>query len=260
MNAVNGAANDAHDAHGAHEALIITCEHGGWQVPAQYAPLFAGHEALLQTHRGWDCGALVLARELAGAFKAPLFAATTTRLLIDLNRSIGHRQLHSELTRSLPLATRREIAARHYRPYRDEVESEVARCIAAGQRVIHVASHSFTPILGGVVRQADVAWLYDPQRPGESLFATQWQAALKRRRPDLKLRRNYPYEGKGDGLTSLLRKCHPPESYIGIELEVNQRFVCDGGNAWAALRSHITQTLAQVLASSGTSPTGDDGS
>ena len=260
MNAVNGAANDAHDAHGAHEALIITCEHGGWQVPAQYAPLFAGHEALLQTHRGWDCGALVLARELAGAFKAPLFAATTTRLLIDLNRSIGHRQLHSELTRSLPLATRREIAARHYRPYRDEVESEIARRIAAGQRVIHVASHSFTPELGGVVRQADVAWLYDPQRPGESLFATQWQAALKRRRPDLKLRRNYPYEGKGDGLTSLLRKCHPPESYIGIELEVNQRFVCDGGNAWAALRSHITQTLAQVLASSGTSPTGDDGS
>lgn len=257
MNAVSGGANDAQDSH---DALIITCEHGGWQVPAQYAPLFAGHEASLQTHRGWDRGALVLARELAGALNAPLFAATTTRLLIDLNRSIGHRQLHSELTRSLPLATRREIAARHYRPYRDEVESEIARRIAAGQRVIHVASHSFTPELGGVVRQADVAWLYDPQRPGESLFATQWQAALKRRRPDLKLRRNYPYEGKGDGLTSLLRKCHPPESYIGIELEVNQRFVCDGGNAWAALRSHITQTLAQVLASSGTSPTGADGS
>ena len=66
------------------DALIITCEHGGCEVPALYAPLFAGHEALLQTHRGWDMGALALARELARAFNAPLFSATTTRLLIDL--------------------------------------------------------------------------------------------------------------------------------------------------------------------------------
>ena len=41
------------------DALIITCEHGGNEVPAAYAPLFAGHEALLPTHRGWDAGALV---------------------------------------------------------------------------------------------------------------------------------------------------------------------------------------------------------
>ena len=233
---------------GVDDALIITCEHGGCEVPALYAPLFAGHEALLQTHRGWDPGALVLARQLAGALNAPLFFATTTRLLIDLNRSIGHSQLHSQVTRSLPLAMRRDIAARHYRPYRDTVEAQVARLIAEGQRVVHIASHSFTPELGGVVRQADVAWLYDPQRPGERLLASQWLAALARLRPDLKLRRNYPYQGKGDGLTSLLRKRHSPESYIGIELEVNQRFVTDGGRAWERLRKDIVQTLATALA------------
>ena len=204
------------------DGLIITCEHGGCEVPALYAPLFAGHEALLQTHRGWDPGALLLARELADARNAPLFFATTTRLLIDLNRSIGHRQLHSEITRGLPSAMRRDIAARHYQPYRDTVESKVARLIADGQRAVHVASHSFTPELGGVVRQADVAWLYDPRRPGECQLADQWLAALARHRPDLKLRRNYPYQGKGDGLTSLLRKRHSPDSYIGVELEVNQ--------------------------------------
>ena len=231
------------------DALVITCEHGGYEVPAHHAPLFAGHEALLQTHRGWDPGALVLAQEMAGALNAPLFASSTTRLLIDLNRSIGHKQLHSELTRGLPLATRREMVALHYRPYRDAVEAAVAARIAAGQRVLHVSSHSFTPELDGVVRQADVAWLYDPQRPGERLFASQWLAALKRLRPDLKLRRNYPYQGKGDGLTSLLRKRHPPDRYIGIELEVNQRFAINGGSAWTALRMQITQTLAQGRAS-----------
>jgi predicted N-formylglutamate amidohydrolase len=232
-------------------ALVITCEHGGHEVPAAYAPLFVAHQALLQTHRGWDPGALELARQMAQAFDAPLFAATTTRLLIDLNRSMGHRQLHSEATRSLARAARRDIAARYYRPHRDTVESEVARLIAAGRRVVHVASHSFTPELNGVVRRADVAWLYDPGRAGEAAQAAQWQSALRQRRPELQLRRNYPYQGKGDGLTSLLRKRHAPEQYVGIELEVNQRFVMEGGAAWTALRADIIEALADVLAPKG---------
>ena len=229
-------------------ALVISCEHGGHEVPPAYAALFKGHEALLPTHRGWDPGALELARQMALALGAPLFAAITTRLLIDLNRSIGHRQLHSEATRGLALAARRDIAALYYRPHRDAVESEVARLIAGGRRVLHIASHSFTPELNGVVRQADVAWLYDPRRAGEGALASRWLGALRRRRPELKLRRNYPYEGKGDGLTSLLRKRHAPGQYVGLELEVNQRFYLAGGDAWAALRSDLTEALGAVLA------------
>ena len=227
-------------------AFIISCEHGGNTVPADYAPLFLGHEALLQTHRGWDLGALVLARQLAAAVSAPLFAATTTRLLIDLNRSIGHRQLYSEVTRSLPLATRRHIVAVHYQPYRDAVEGEVARLIAAGQRVVHIASHSFTPQLHGVVRRADVGWLYDPRRAGEGAFALQWLTAFGRLRPDLTLRRNYPYQGKGDGLTALLRKRHPASQYLGMELEVNQHFFTAGGAAWTALCAGVTRALVDA--------------
>jgi predicted N-formylglutamate amidohydrolase len=220
------------------DALVITCEHGGREVPSAYAALFIGHESLLDTHRGWDPGALELARQMADTLEAPLFGATTTRLLIDLNRSIGHRQLHSEATRDLPAADRHAIATRHYRPHRDAVESEIARLIVSGRRVVHVASHSFTPELNGVVRQADVAWLYDPRRAGEGLLASHWLGALHRRRPGLKLRRNYPYEGKR----------HAPGQYVGIELEVNQRFCLSGDDAWAALRSDITQALADILA------------
>ena len=228
--------------------FIISCEHGGNAVPPDYAPLFLGHEALLQTHRGWDLGALVLARQLAAAVDAPLFAATTTRLLIDLNRSTGHRQLYSEATRSLSPALRHGIAAVHYQPYRDAVEGEVARLIAAGQRVVHIASHSFTPELNGVVRRADVGWLYDPRRAGEGAFALQWLTAFGRLRPDLTLRRNYPYQGKGDGLTALLRKRHPTSQYLGMELEVNQHFVIEGGAAWTALCAGVTRALVDARA------------
>ena len=40
---------------------IITCEHAGNEVPARYRDLLRGSEALLQTHRGWDPGALSVA-------------------------------------------------------------------------------------------------------------------------------------------------------------------------------------------------------
>lgn len=228
--------------------LVITCEHGGREVPQEYVALFSGREALLASHRGWDAGALELGRDLATAFGAPLYAATTTRLLVDLNRSIGHRQLFSEVTRPLSPAHRLEIVERYYCPHRLTVESQVARQIVQGHRVIHVASHSFTPMLDGVLRQADVAWLYDPRRPGEAAFAQAWMLALAQLAPDLRLRRNYPYQGRADGLTASLRKRHPDAAYVGIELEVNLRFVDQHGAAWDRLSAMLVDSLKKALA------------
>ncbi|MDP2109733.1 MAG: N-formylglutamate amidohydrolase [Thiobacillus sp.] len=88
---------------------LITCEHGGNRIPPRFHALFADFEALLHTHRSHDPGALAPARELAMALAAPLFVSTTSRLLIDLNRSIGHPRLYSGATRSAPPAARREI-------------------------------------------------------------------------------------------------------------------------------------------------------
>ena len=227
--------------------LVISCEHGGRDVPPAYAALFRGHEALLDTHRGWDPGALDLAQQMADAFAVPLHAATTTRLLIDLNRSIGHRQLYSEFTRGLDRVRREAIVRDHYRPHRDAVETRIGQLIEAGCRVIHVASHSFTPSLNGVVRRADLAWLYDPRRPGEVRLAGQWLAAVAALAPGLALRRNYPYQGRGDGLTALLRTRHGDTDYVGIELEVNQRFVAAGGQPWQAVRTALIESLATVL-------------
>src|SRR3954454_24119921 len=73
-----------------HDRYLVTCEHGGNRIPARYRPLFAGAEALLESHRGYDPGALQLGREIAAALDAPLVSANVSRLLVDLNRSIGH--------------------------------------------------------------------------------------------------------------------------------------------------------------------------
>ena len=239
------------------DRLILTCEHAGNDVPEEHAPLFTAHRHLLPTHRGWDPGALLLAREMAERFAAPLLFETTTRLLVDLNRSVGTPGLHSEATAHLPLAARRAILERHYHPHRRRVDQAIEALVASGDRVVHIASHSFTPELHGHVRTADIGLLYDPGRPGEVAFCTAWLDALKRADPSLRLRRNYPYLGKSDGVAQVLRRRYGPQAYVGIELEVNQRYVEQGGPAWPKIRRTLVESLAAVLQLRG--GTGPDG-
>jgi predicted N-formylglutamate amidohydrolase len=206
---------------------------------------------LLESHRGYDPGALVMARELATALAAPLVTATISRLLVDLNRSIGHPRLHLETIRKEPPEVRHRILHRYYRPYRARAERLVMRTIAEHGRVIHLSSHSFTPELDGKVREADIGLLYDPARPGEVALCERWKASLKACAPELIVRRNYPYAGKGDGLTAWFRRRLSPHVYVGIELEINQKHVAAGGPHWAAVRKVIVESLRRTLASGG---------
>jgi predicted N-formylglutamate amidohydrolase len=232
------------------DRILITCEHGGNRIPARYRPLFAGFEESLQSHRGYDPGALAVARQMAKALDAPLFFSTTSRLLIELNRSIGHPSLYSEATRNAPERVRREILEKHYLPYRSQVEAHIAAQIAGGNRVIHISSHSFTPVFDGEVRNADIGLLYDPSRSGETELCRRWQDRLKTLAPEWKVRRNYPYTGRSDGLTAYLRRRFPADVYVGIELEINHRHALTGGRPWRALRSQVIEALRLALTES----------
>lgn len=225
------------------DAVIITCEHGGNRIPTAYRELFRGQRVLLDSHRGWDPGSLVMARALASSQQAPLVASTTSRLLIDLNRSIGHPQLFSAATRGAPAQTRAQIVEQHYRPYRTEVETLVGQAVSRGHRVIHISSHSFTPELDGTVRNADVGLLYHPARHGEAQMCARWQNTLDAIDPELRVRRNYPYAGKADGLTSHLRLRFTQSDYVGIEVEISQGIVLAGGRRWTALQRNIIDSL-----------------
>lgn len=225
-------------------ALLFTCEHGGNRIPRRWAALFKKHRALLDSHRGWDPGALTLARALSKATGAPLVASTTSRLLVDLNRSEHHRAVFSFVTLALPADERERILDEFYRPYRRRVEQMVDGAIARG-RVVHLSAHSFVPVLNGETRRADVALLYDPTRKPEKAFCDGWLAELKAELPTLALRRNWPYRGSADGLTTALRRRHAAKDYIGVEIEVNQRLLESGG--FAAVKRALTRTLKARL-------------
>ncbi|MCE7913390.1 MAG: N-formylglutamate amidohydrolase [Nitrosomonas sp. PRO4] len=227
--------------------FVISCEHGGNHIPAAYQHLFQGCESVLKSHRGYDCGALSMAKALARQLNAPLFSATTSRLLVDLNRSIGHPQLFSEFTRNLSSAAKQEILAMYYQPYRKGVETAIANAIQLGKQVIHLSSHSFTPQLNGAVRKADIGFLYDPSRKMERSLCRKWQQSLKNALPELIVRRNYPYTGTADGFTSYLRRRFSGDQYAGIELEINQKYYCDNRAKWRKLRGMVVETCAELL-------------
>lgn len=231
-------------------AIVITCEHGGHRVPAEYRALFRGHRRALQSHRGWDPGALELARTLAGALDAPLIATTVSRLLIEPNRSPGHPQLFSEFSRRLPREEKVRLRARYYDPHRGAVEAVVRSAIRTHGRVVHIGVHTFTPVLNGRRRNADVGLLYDPARDSEAWFCEQWLAVLALTSPALRVRLNYPYRGSSDGLTTTLRQRFPARRYLGIELEVSQALVKTA--VWKRVRRDMATSLGLLASATAT--------
>lgn len=208
------------------DRLILSCEHATARVPAAFRHLFASRRArsLLATHRGFDVGALQVAKGFERRFGKPLYRTYATRLLVDTNRSLQHPGLFSEFSRRLSKAERQRVLQVHYVPYRLQVEAAVREGIGLGHRVVHLSLHSFTPNLDGNERNADVGLLYDPARAGEARLAATWRAALLQRESGLRVRRNYPYRGTADGLTCALRRSFSASRYVGLEVEVSQRF------------------------------------
>lgn len=203
-------------------AVVFSCEHGGNEVPSACAQWFRGHRALLDSHRGFDAGALALARRWSEALNAPLVENRVTRLLVDTNRPEGHPRVFSEITRPRPAAERRVLLEVYHRPHWNRVQDVVRERLDRGERVVHLSVHSFAARLEGRVRNADLALLYDPGRARERAFCVAWLEALGERQPALRTRRNYPYRGVSAGLTTALRRVFPAARYLGIEVEANQ--------------------------------------
>ena len=203
------------------DRIVLSCEHAGNHIPARYIPLFKSADGVLEGHLGYDLGALEVARYLARKLGVELFSGRESRLLVDLNRSLGHSALFSRYLRELDLLEKTRILERYYHPFRHRVE--IALRSGMSHRVLHLGIHSFTPILDGTERRADVGLLYDPTRAIERDACARILKRLHRIDPTLAVRRNYPYRGTADGFTTHLRKALRSDGYAGIEIELNQK-------------------------------------
>lgn len=228
-------------------AVVLSCEHGGFQVPAQYDYLFRNNHAILKTHRGWDKGALLLAQELSKRLGAPLVASEVSRLLVDLNRSTHHRNIFSAFSKNCDTETKTSILRDYYLPYRREIESMVKKRAGGNKPVIHFSIHSFTSELDNQIRNCDIGLLYDSSRQNEKRLCLDLRRGMKNIAQTLIIRRNYPYRGKADGLTTYLRSVFSETDYLGVEIEINQKHVLPNQAKWSWLRQIVIRAIEQSV-------------
>lgn len=221
--------------------VVISCEHAGNKVPAAYQHLFAGDPEVLHTHKGWDIGALPIARYLSLVLEVPLFYEETSRLLIEMNRSLDNPFLFSKYSQGLSEAQRQLLIEDVYTPYRRQVIDALELVMLSGQTALHFSVHTFTQMLGNEIRTTDIGILFDPERSRERRFAHEVRGYLAQKLPDMQIDFNLPYLGTEDGFTTFLRKVYPLESYCGIEIEVNQQYA--GGSRLPEIKRLLSEAI-----------------
>ena len=201
---------------------VVTCEHAGNSVPLNYAHLFHGKEEILQSHRGWDPGAVDVATALSKELSAPFFICETTRLLIEPNRSLHSESLFSEYSQSLTDAEKNHLLENYYHPHRSAVEQLIRN---SSDGILHLSIHTFTPVWDGCERTIDLGLLFDPDRSNEAKVCEDYRIKLTKALPAMNIEFNAPYKGIDDGFTTYLRTQFDNDRYLGIEIEINQKFV-----------------------------------
>ena len=223
--------------------LILTCEHGGNQIPTEYKSYFKGFESELNSHRGFDIGALDVFQYLKPLSHFSLHSETS-RLLIELNRSLHHRNLFSEFSKKLPKSNKKDLIKNYYSNYRTAVQQAIQKRIKNKETVLHISIHSFTPVLKNIERNCDIGILYDSRIPKETIFSKDLKQSITKINPKLKVRFNYPYLGKMDGFTTYLRKQFK-SNYLGIELEINQKFATNN-QMNDAIKNCLYKAIAKI--------------
>jgi predicted N-formylglutamate amidohydrolase len=231
-------------------AVVVTCEHASRAVPASLRRRLRLVPGRLQSHRGFDPGARALARSLAARLGAPLVLGRVTRLVVDLNRSPHNPAVFSTATRTLGRDAREALLASWHAPHWGVVQALVNEALADASLVVHLAAHSFAPVLAGKRRDFDVGLLYDPARPREAALVESWRGRLAQVAPWLRVRLNAPYRGVSDGLTTALRRRLPSMRYAGIEVEVNQGLLATPAR-WREVRRVLADSTAAVVGTDG---------
>jgi predicted N-formylglutamate amidohydrolase len=242
--------------------FIVSCEHAGNEIPERYRKFFKSYKKLLKTHNALDIGAKKLAKKIARFFGAPLFLNQISRLLIDVDCSLHNKPYlffapsdagseektnqFKESFKDFPETEKELIIKNIYEKHRQALENRMAGEIKKGRGVFHLMVHSFTPVYKGEERNADIGLLYNPANQKELEFCQNWQKILTELDPNLKVRLNYPYTGSEDGLTTNLRRQFD-EKYLGVEIEVNQKWPLGKKSEWKRLKKIIVKSLKTLL-------------
>jgi len=224
-------------------SLLVTCDTGGWKTPPRLrdrlSPTPGGPDAQgadrspvirLPIHRlarqAVDREAYFAARKLAHHCGSELICNQFRSDLVDVGRSLHHRDLFPPHVRALASDTRDAIIEEIYHPYRSRVQQRISDFLRTWSYVVHLSVRTFdAKTTGGNWQRGDVGLLYDPARKDELDWCLDLVEELYYSVPELKVRRNHPHRGTNDSLTKSMRSQFPEDVYLGIELTLNRAWM-----------------------------------
>ncbi|MDF7674887.1 N-formylglutamate amidohydrolase [Acetobacteraceae bacterium ESL0709] len=147
-------------------AFLLVSDHAGLQVPQRLGRMGVS-DADWQRHIACDIGIREVGHFLHQLLGASLIEQVYSRLVIDCNRSPGHRTSipsvsdHTviEANQSLSDRERREREETILHPYHEAIEEELAGMNP--DATVLVSLHSFTPVMNGFQRPWHVGLLHD---------------------------------------------------------------------------------------------------
>lgn len=231
---------------GGDRTILFLCDHASGHVPDDID--LGVDPALLDKHIAVDIGAGELTRALAATLDAPAILATVSRLVIDLNREIGHGGLVPERSDGHTIFGNVDLdpaprIARFHRPYHARIEAEIDR----HRPVLIVAVHSFTPTLetGGAPRPWEVGILSNRDRRAADIMIPLLADH------GFTVGDNQPYSGQV--LNATLDRHAEARGIASLSLEIRNDQIGDGAGVarWAEILSPVIATVRNRLALEG---------
>ncbi len=218
--------------------FILTGDHAGRAIPARLG-LLGLEEADLSRHIAIDAGVAELGAAMSERLDAVFLAQAYSRLVIDCNRDPASAQAIPAISDGTPVPgntgltkpERKLRAEEIHAPYHARIAAEIQSRWLPGSQVVLVALHSFTPVLGEVVRPWDVGILH---AGGNESFSKRLLDAFARE-PGLRVGDNQPYHMDE---TDYSIPCHAFGRTLDYaEIEVRQDHIADtaGQRHWSEL-------------------------
>lgn len=190
--------------------ILISCEHGGNQIPIRYRSLF--NEASLQEYVAWDEGALDVAFTLAEKLDVPCFTHQTSRLLVDVDLPLGNSALFTLGSAFLSDADKQSILERYYFPYRLRIENTIAM---SDKPLLHLSVHT------AQVQTVDLVIKFDGSRMLEKECAMLLIDTIRNAPFSFEVNLQEIVTSEEDSFVHYLRTRFDDEAYAGLTVIIN---------------------------------------
>ena len=220
---------------GGSSAFLLIGDHAGRAIPRSLDGLGLAAERL-DLHIAWDIGVAGMGRRLSAALDACFIQQTYSRLVIDCNRRPDAADSIVAISDSIPIPGNADLApsdrerrrAEIYQPYQDAIAAWLEARRPAGDPMVLIALHSFTPVFQGHARP----WRMGVLHRNDSRLSMSMLALLSDRLGEA-VGDNQPY--RMDEIDNTVPLHADPSGLDYLELEVRQDLIeSEAGQDWAA--------------------------